>query len=423
MTYFEGIDLALLRKSQFYSEDEMRKLRTKGLRDLIKQARLHTKYYKHLPQILEIEELDQLPILTKELIHKNFEELTADNIPYKQKWTGGTSQQVVIRSPVQIGPLYAGKERFMEWQGLSPIREACLWGQGELQHDLGITKPTVRGNVLYLPIEQLRTEQDAFLYLQKIQEFKPNKFRGYPSALTLLAYCALERNISYQPVVIESNCEPLTPYKKKLIEKAFNAPVYVFYGSQDLGSMAQDCEKHEGLHLYAERYLLEETKEGRFLWTDLLNYSMPLIRYENGDSGKIKKEKCSCERILPLLHEILGRTLYFLWTSQDSWISVTEIHEHMYFDVPHYLELIDRHQVVQEEKGECILVLKPWSLTNKPDMSCIIQRFKKYGLDIQLKWTTSLDDFQFSKSGKQLSVVTKFTPPWLGKETELAERM
>ena len=423
MTYFNKINIDLLHKSQFYSEDKLRELRTEGLLDLLEQARLHTKYYKKLLKIKEIEELDQVPILTKDLIHNQFKELTADNIENREKWTGGTSQQVVIKSPANSTPLYAGKERFMEWQGLKNIKEACLWGQGELQHDLGIIEPKIIGNTLYMPIEQLRSRKDALSYLKMIEEFKPNKFRGYPSALTLLAYYAMEKKKRYQPEIIESNCEPLTPYKKKMIEEAFNAPVYVFYGSQDLGSMAQDCSQHEGLHLFAERYILEVTKEGRFLWTDLLNYAMPLIRYENGDSGKILKTKCSCGRVLPLLDETLGRTLYFLWTSTDEWINVTEIHEHMYFDVADYLKLVDRHQVIQEEQGKCVLILKPWDLTKKPDMTCILERFKKYGLDIEVKWTTSLQDFQLSKSGKQLSVVTKFTPPWLGKETELAERM
>ena len=47
--------------------------------------------------------------------------------------------------------------------------------------------------------------------------------------------------------------------------------------------------------------------------TDLLNYSMPLIRYEIGDVGAFATEQnCPCGRGLPLLAEVRGRTTDFL---------------------------------------------------------------------------------------------------------------
>jgi len=421
--YFEKITVDLLRESQWYPEEDLYRLRLEGLQDLLDQARQHTKYYKKLPKIEDLESIVTLPILTKDTIHEKFDELTVDNISNERKWTGGTSQQVIIKTPRNQNPLNAGKTRFLEWQGVKKIREACLWGLGELSATLGITKPAVRKGTLYLPIEQLRTREDALRYLKLIEDFKPNKIRGYPSAMTTLAYYALKEGFEYTPDVIETNCEPLTQYKKNVLKEVFKAPIFVFYGSQDLGSMAQNCSKDEGLHLFAERYILEVTEEGRFLWTDLLNYAMPLIRYENGDGGKFVNKTCSCGRVLPMIHETLGRTLYFLLTKNDEWLNMTEIHEQMYWHIPRYLELVDRHQIIQEEKGKCVLTLKVWDLKEKPDMSPLLKHFKRLGLEIELKYTTKMEDIILSKSGKQLSCITKFKPPWLGKETSLPERM
>ncbi len=422
-TYFEKITVSLLKESQWYSQEDLYQLRLEGLQDLLTQAREHVKYYKRLPKIKDLESIDDLPILTKDIIHENFDELTANNIRSKKKWTGGTCQQVIIRSPKNQRPLYAGTKRFQEWQGLKNIREACLWGLGELSATMKITKPAIRNRQLLLPIEQLRTKDDAIRYLKLIEDFKPNKIRGYPSAMTNLAYYALEEGFEFVPEVIETNCEPLTEYKKNLLKEAFKAPVFVFYGSQDLGSMAQNCSKDEGLHLFAERYILEVTKEGRFLWTDLLNYAMPLIRYENGDSGRYANKKCSCGRSLPMITETLGRTLHFLLTKNDEWINMTEIHEQMYWHIPHFLELIDRHQIIQEEKGKCVLTLYLWDLNQKPNMSNLLKYFKDLGLEIELKYTNKIEELILSRSGKHLSCITKFKPPWLGKETSIPDQI
>lgn len=423
MTYFDEITLSFLRKSQWSTEEEMYETRLRGLLDLLNQAKNHTKYYRNLPKITDLESVNKLPLLTKDMIHNNFDALTADNIQNKLKWTGGTSQVVNILSPLDQTSLYSGKQRFMEWQRCVPKREAVLWGLGELERDSGIKWMTIRGNVLYLPIEYLRTKEDAIRYLKAIIEFSPDKIRGYPSAMTTLAYYALEEEIKYQPKIIETNCEPLTPYKKELLQRAFNAPIFVFYGSQDLGSMAQDCYRHKGLHLFAERYILEKSEEGRFLWTDLLNYAMPLIRYENGDEGKFMETKCSCGRVLPMIHETIGRTLYFLLTENNEWLNMTELHEFAYWSIPDFLKFVDKHQVVQEEKGKATFTLKVWDINKKPDMTSLIQRFRNIGLDITIKWTIDSSDIQLSKSGKLISCITPFKPPWLGQETSFPELM
>jgi phenylacetate-CoA ligase len=52
---------------------------------------------------------------------------------------------------------------------------------------------------------------------------------------------------------------------------------------------------------------------GRVLVTDLLNRSMPLIRYEIGDLASLDSDMhCPCGRSLPLIGNIQGRTSDFL---------------------------------------------------------------------------------------------------------------
>jgi len=49
-------------------------------------------------------------------------------------------------------------------------------------------------------------------------------------------------------------------------------------------------------------------EHGRIVITDLNNYSMPLIRFDIGDTGSMLSEKCPCGRSLPTLSQVTGRT-------------------------------------------------------------------------------------------------------------------
>lgn len=105
--------------------------------------------------------------------------------------------------------------------------------------------------------------------------------------------------------------EQLLEGERSSFEKIFNAPVYISYSSREFGRIAQECERKEGLHVNAERFLIEIIDErgaevpfgthGRIIITDTKNSIMPFIRYDIGDWGSLSKEPCSCGKTLPLL--------------------------------------------------------------------------------------------------------------------------
>jgi len=175
--------------------------------------------------------------------------------------------------------------------------------------------------------------------------------------------------------------------------------------------MAQDCKKHEGLHLNAERYILEVTRDGRFLFTDLLSYGMPIIRYENQDMGKLLERRCSCGRGLPLIKEVIGRVLSFVLTKKRTWIGIGTLKNNMY-KVNGFKELVEKYQLVQEDVGGVSLLIKPWEKERVPDLKALARIWPKDELDIEVK---IVDSILTSRTGKHLALISKFTPPWIGK--------
>jgi phenylacetate-CoA ligase len=81
----------------------------------------------------------------------------------------------------------------------------------------------------------------------------------------------------------------------------------------------QDCTRHEGIHYWADYYILElldpETLQpvppgeiGEMVVTTLRKQAAPLIRYRTRDLTRLIDRPCSCGSILPLHDRILGRS-------------------------------------------------------------------------------------------------------------------
>ena len=80
-----------------------------------------------------------------------------------------------------------------------------------------------------------------------------------------------------------------------------------------------DCSRHEGIHYWADYYLLEcldpESLEpvkpgevGEMVVTTLCKEAAPLIRYRTRDLTRVIDHACSCGSILPMHDRILGRS-------------------------------------------------------------------------------------------------------------------
>jgi phenylacetate-CoA ligase len=62
------------------------------------------------------------------------------------------------------------------------------------------------------------------------------------------------------------------------------------------------------LELIKEGRTVNPGEMGRIICTGLHSFAMPIIRYDIGDIGIASDEKCPCDRGLPLLKSIEGRT-------------------------------------------------------------------------------------------------------------------
>lgn len=324
-----------LLESQWLSRDELETIRFERLTRLLTYAAQRVPLYRELfrargltiDDFRSVDDLQQLPILTKDDFRAGFPERCTSEDIEQDRWipnstSGSTGMPFAFFMDRNLtGAKLANYFRNYRWAGVRPgDRMLKLWGT----HDADWKETLFIRHVLR------REEFSAFdidrrgdRLLELLRSHRPRAMEAYTSAALKLAYLLQERgadDVTFDVVV--TSAEPLYPHQRELIAEVFQADVFDRYGSREFGIVAFDCEHHAGLHVNNETNIVEVVndtgerlppgEEGRLIITSLTNYVMPLIRYEVGDVGAYSPGICPCGRELPLLEGITGRVSDFI---------------------------------------------------------------------------------------------------------------
>jgi len=274
---------------------------------------------------LTLEDFNKFPILTKKEIEKNYENLISNKIKksrvMKSSTSGSTGKKIEFLVDNNITFFInrsVANSRMFKWMGISyPESNVRIWGtsfKAKKNRIIDKIRKIIKSTTLLSGYNL--TNKDIDDYIDKINSLKPSFITSYPSIFHTIAMNATKK-IKYNPKALTIGGEKLYSYQREVIEKFFNAKIFDFYGSRDCLSMACECDKHKGLHLFSDIGYLEVVDEnnnvihegeGEIVYTSFTNYAMPLIRYKNGDRARISQRYCSCGRTLPLIEEVLGRS-------------------------------------------------------------------------------------------------------------------
>ncbi len=169
--------------------------------------------------------------------------------------------------------------------------------------------------------------------INELQRFEPDVIEAQPAYLVSLKN-DLGQNSKITPKALISNGSLLSKPVKRELESFFGAPVYDFYGSREFGLLAWQCNERNEYHLNSDTFFFEFVRDGNpcspgergsLLVTSLINYTMPLIRYEVGDTVVLGDNDCACGRSLPTIKSIEGRNIEFLHLADGSIVSPRSI--------------------------------------------------------------------------------------------------
>jgi phenylacetate-CoA ligase len=315
------------------SEAELQQLGQEKTRSFLDYCYTHVPYVRRRmqdagiqpSQIRTVDHLRLLPLMRKEDIRENREELrsrAARNLATFS--TGGSTGEPLIFDigKRRVAARVACRQRVSKWWGISlGDSELALWGSpievGKQQflRDLRDRLLATRLLSAFEMNEPTMTE-----YLDIIERARYKSIFAYPSAIYLLSLQARKQGRDLRQLgvkVIFVTGEVLFPYQRELIAATFNCPVANWYGGRDSGCIANECPQG-GMHILADSAIVEAVDaEGRpvppgtageIAVTDLYSEEAPFIRYLTGDIGAISTSRCSCGRALPLLERIEGRS-------------------------------------------------------------------------------------------------------------------
>lgn len=340
---------------------------------LLDFANTHSPYYQEVfstlgfqPQRLTaLDDLHRIPILTKDLIRQNLEDLVC--APHRdtlwRKSTGGSTGQPLHFGYTQESYEWrvAMSKRGYSWAGAKPgSKQAYIWG-------VNLT-PKSRLIQWKEKLHHLVDRQSFFNCfdfgpeqmencLKNMNKFRPDSIIGYTNPLYEFARFVIDQGrISFQPKGVLTAAEKLHPFQREVIEQAFGCKAFNTYGSREFMLIASECEKREGLHVSMENLIVEIIKDdgtpaapgemGKIVITDLHNYGMPFIRYEIGDLGLATDRVCSCGRGLEMIGDVVGRSLDLI-SLTDGRNLPGEFFPHLLKDFPE----VYRFQVVQDRIG------------------------------------------------------------------------
>lgn len=367
-------------KTQFLSAEELERLQVERLREQTIHAFRNIPFYRRRFERAGITPLDihstsdlkQLPVLTKRDIQDHGAEMLARNVPSSARvanQTGGSTG-----SPLQF---WVDKERFdsrrastdrhNRWAGLKPGQwHAHLWGS---RFDTGtVTRPTItwRQRLLYRSVTlntSLISPEDLEQYVLLLRRIRPRIMLAYAQSAVMFArYCEQNdiRDIRFESMI--TTAEMLLPEQRQFLERIFHGRVFNRYGCREFSVIASECDRHTGLHVNADALIVEvepvpgmSEGMGRVLVTDLLNRSMPLIRYEIGDLASMGAAgPCACGRSLPRIQNIEGRITDFLLTPDDRRISGISL-ALLAGDMPEVRQM----QFIQNDRKDIVLRVVP----------------------------------------------------------------
>lgn len=143
------------------------------------------------------------------------------------------------------------------------------------------------------------------LWASAVRDYRPVLLQGYASILAALAEYVIEHRLAMPRTLlgVYSTAELLFDSQRALMERAFGCKVFNQYGCREVPNIAVEC-RHGNQHVFTDMVYLEsllEQGEERLLVTSLTNRTMPFIRYELGDVGRLKDGVCSCGSPFPLM--------------------------------------------------------------------------------------------------------------------------
>jgi phenylacetate-CoA ligase len=259
--------LRQIQRTEWLSAERLEELSWEKTRRLVAYAFNNCPYYRQKYGSIGFEPGDlkspedfvRLPILTKNEVRENLEDMVAQGTEPSiriQRFTGGSTGvplRVYHDSRAALPQWCIYQRTIARWGIRMGDRTAHIWGLNRLNESHLYTRQSsyrrfvsnyVVFNAFEMTVEQMRQ------FAQLLRRFRPSLLIGYTSAMTAFARFLEESGgAGFKPRAIWLTAEPTHDFQRETVERVFAAPVYDQYGTVEVHHYAAECASREGLHV------------------------------------------------------------------------------------------------------------------------------------------------------------------------------
>ena len=404
-----------IKKMQNWGSNDILKWQNEKLQKLIEHAYNNTVYYKELfdnnnldyKAISSRDDLYKIPILTKEIIRKRYNDLipkNINNIYYNQSATGGSSGDPLIYLLDNNSWSFITSSTIYNWEKTS-------YEYGKKFITLGSTslfvnkKKSIKHIIYYMlknsvGLNGINMSDDVCEgYVSIIKKKKIKYLYGYASSISILANYAISHSINLDIKVCFPTAEILTNVLKETIINAFNCEVVDFYGAFDGGITAFEHKKGSFFVSYnciVNQIERDQDGYGPILISDLFNYAMPFINYQLGDEVQINSNNgINIQYNGQIINKISGRVSDVIKLENGTVITGPGF-TILFKDMP-----VEYYRIEKNGVNTVKCLIKKLDSYKQKHEEIIISTFRKQlgaNVNFEIEYTT---DIILSKSGKR----------------------
>lgn len=337
--------LTALRESESWNREKLEELQNSRLRKIIRHCSENVPYYRELfaengidPRSIRTrKDLEIIPLLSKEDILNNTDRMIAEG--YSKKRLLAESSSGTTGKPLTV---YWDKKDYT-WSVAARHIVTERMGYREGQDWLAImngyqiiprdrNKPPFWINDYYNRTTHFsayhisaRTVEEYHRY---IKEKGIKYILGYSSVVGLIARLMADRGLILDIDSVMLSSEPFYEWQLDAIEKAFPSKIINSYGQAERVALGGSCGDTMNIHLFDELGIVEFIQSRKhqnrsMVATSLVNYAMPLIRYELGDISDFSESRCACGSAHTTILPVSTKSEDFVVTPEGKFISAS----------------------------------------------------------------------------------------------------
>lgn len=425
-------DFRFLKKNQYNTIEHNLSIQRENLYNILDFSINNIPYYKNYAEKNNIkvskntifEDIIQFPILTKEIIRKNWKDLhyNLKKIRYRFNTSGGTTGEpiIVVQDQNYITKFISGTF-FTDCIGHYTIGQKLLWLWGSerdiIENTQGFLVSFINKYIknIYFQNAFRMSESILYKYINQINRIKPKIILVYVQSIFEMVKYIKRKNLKiFSPFSIITSAGDLSKELRHLIEDIFQCRIYNRYGTREVGNIATSCEKSDKLHINMFHYfveildnnykILKEHVKGEIIVTCLTNYAMPLIRYRIGDIGSLDFSQCSCGRGLIRFDNVYGRIID-LFKNEKGELIYGDYFTHLFY----FRENVKMFQIIQEEINKIYVNIvtlnnKPFDKSVERELSYKIKVVMGEDCEVIFNYVVEINP---SRSGKYIYTISK----------------